>query len=106
MTAGMPNAAWLGGRRGWGTLAAIILLCAATRLFGLMALPQFLDESWHISWSLKVSAGMSLVRPWLAGRIVPVAAGAVVTRDVMPGTLVGGVPAVPLAKSAGAGIAV
>ncbi len=74
----MPKSASRSGLAGCGALAAIILLCAATRFFGLLVLPQFLDESWHISWSLKVSAGMSLVRPWLAGRIVPVAAGAVV----------------------------
>ncbi len=74
----MPSSAGPSRRKLWGALAAIVALCAATRLLGLMALAQFLDESWHISWSLKVAAGMSLVRPWLAGRVLPIAAGAVV----------------------------
>jgi hypothetical protein len=54
------------------TLAGLVLLCALSRLVGLTVLPQFLDESWYISWSWKLTSGMSLVRPWLAGKGLPI----------------------------------
>jgi 4-amino-4-deoxy-L-arabinose transferase-like glycosyltransferase len=60
------------------TLAGLVLLSAAFRLVGLTALPPFLDESWYMSWSLKIGSGMSVVRPWLAGKGVPIVVNALV----------------------------
>lgn len=57
-------------------LAGLLLVGAATRLARLTVLPVFLDESWYISWSLKLTSGMSLVRPWLAGKGLPIFANA------------------------------
>ena len=54
------------------TLAGLVLLGAVSRLVGLTVLPPFLDESWYISWSWKLTSGMSLVRPWLAGKGLPI----------------------------------
>ncbi len=66
-------------RRVWRlTLAGIVVLCAASRLVGLSALPQFLDESWYISWSWKIVSGMSIVRPWLSGKGISSALNALV----------------------------
>jgi 4-amino-4-deoxy-L-arabinose transferase-like glycosyltransferase len=59
-------------------LAALVALCAVARLVGLTTLPQFLDESWYISWSWKIASGMSIVRPWLAGKGVPIVLNALV----------------------------
>lgn len=59
-------------------MAGLVLLCAVSRLVGLTVLPQFLDESWHISWSWKLTSGMSLVRPWLSGKGLPIFLNALV----------------------------
>jgi len=59
-------------------LAGLLLLGAATRLVRLTVLPAFLDETWYISWSQKLTAGMSLVRPWLAGKGLPIFLNALV----------------------------
>jgi len=53
-------------------LIALVALTATSRLVRLTVLPPFLDESWYISWSLKIASGMSVVRPWLAGKGVPI----------------------------------
>jgi len=60
------------------TIAGLVLLGAASRLVRLTALPPFLDESWYISWSWKLTSGMSLVRPWLAGKGLPILVNALV----------------------------
>jgi 4-amino-4-deoxy-L-arabinose transferase-like glycosyltransferase len=44
------------------------LLYLATRLPGLTALPMFLDESWHISWSMWIAEGKEWDSPWLFGK--------------------------------------
>ena len=65
-------------RRERATLAGLVLLGAVSRLVGLTVLPPFLDESWYISWSWKLTSGMSLVRPWLAGKGLPIFLNALV----------------------------
>jgi 4-amino-4-deoxy-L-arabinose transferase-like glycosyltransferase len=64
--------------RARATLAGLVLLCAVSRLVGLTVLPQFLDETWYISWSWRLTSGMSLVRPWLAGKGLPIFVNALV----------------------------
>ncbi len=53
-------------------MAALLLLCGASRLVGLTALPQFVDESLHMSWSWKLVSGMSVFRVWYAGKGLPI----------------------------------
>lgn len=54
----------------WHRLAgpALVALYAATRLTGLVRLPAFLDETWHISWSMSIAAGERWQRPWQYGK--------------------------------------
>jgi 4-amino-4-deoxy-L-arabinose transferase-like glycosyltransferase len=59
-------------------LVGLVLVGAASRLVRLTVLPVFLDESWYISWSLKLRTGMSIVRPWLAGKGLPILVNALV----------------------------
>jgi hypothetical protein len=65
-------------RRERAALAGLVFVGAAARLVRLTVLPAFLDENWHISWSLKLTSGMSLVRPWLAGKGLPIFVNALV----------------------------
>jgi 4-amino-4-deoxy-L-arabinose transferase-like glycosyltransferase len=51
-------------------------LYLATRLAGLTALPMFLDESWHISWSMWIAEGKEWDSPWLFGKGVSIFASA------------------------------
>jgi 4-amino-4-deoxy-L-arabinose transferase-like glycosyltransferase len=49
-------------------LPGLMLLYLVTRLVGLTALPMFLDESWHISWSMWIPEGKEWDSPWLFGK--------------------------------------
>lgn len=49
-------------------IIALFALYFATRLAGLTALPMFLDESWHISWSMWIAEGKEWDSPWLWGK--------------------------------------
>jgi 4-amino-4-deoxy-L-arabinose transferase-like glycosyltransferase len=53
-------------------LAVLLVAAAASRLARLTVLPGFLDETWYVSWALKLTTGMALVRPWLAGKGLPI----------------------------------
>lgn len=56
-----------------GRLALLLLpLYLATRLPGLTALPMFLDESWHIAWSMWIAEGKEWDSPWLFGKGVSI----------------------------------
>lgn len=56
-----------------GRLALFLLaLYLATRLPGLTALPMFLDESWHIAWSMWIAEGKEWDSPWLFGKGVSI----------------------------------
>jgi hypothetical protein len=59
-------------------VVGLVILGIASRLFRLTVLPPFLDESWYISWAMKLTSGMSLVRPWLAGKGLPIFVDALV----------------------------
>lgn len=59
-------------------LLALIVLAAATRLFGIDRLPRFLDEGWYISWSWQIASGESPFRPWLSGKGISILANALV----------------------------
>ena len=49
-------------------LPGLLLLYFVTRLVGITALPMFLDESWHISWSMWIAEGKEWDSPWLFGK--------------------------------------
>lgn len=62
---------------GWRRpLGGLLLLYCATRLFGLRALPMFLDESWHLSWSMWIAEGKEWEVPWQYGKGLSVFASA------------------------------
>lgn len=54
--------------KGRSTGLVLVLLYFATRLPGLTELPMFLDESWHISWSMWIAEGKEWDSPWLFGK--------------------------------------
>jgi len=49
-------------------LLVLFGLYLVTRLVGLTDLPEFLDESWHISWSMWIAEGEEWDKPWLWGK--------------------------------------
>lgn len=49
-------------------LLLLLLLYFATRLFGLTRLPMFLDESWHLNWSMWIAEGKEWEVPWQYGK--------------------------------------
>jgi 4-amino-4-deoxy-L-arabinose transferase-like glycosyltransferase len=57
-------------RRGttWVPLALLAGCYLGSRLTALTALPMFLDESWHIRWSMWISLGKRLEKPWEYGK--------------------------------------
>ena len=55
----------MNGRR---ALLLLFLVYFATRLFGLTLLPMFLDESWHLSWSMWIAEGLEWEVPWQYGK--------------------------------------
>ena len=50
------------------SLALLFLIYFVTRLVGLVRLPMFLDESWHISWSMWIAEGLEWEVPWQYGK--------------------------------------
>jgi Dolichyl-phosphate-mannose-protein mannosyltransferase len=71
----MPEIPERKARRGWALLALLVLY-AATRLPGLDRLPPFLDETWHVRWSLWITEGQRLERPWNYGKGLSIYLGA------------------------------
>jgi 4-amino-4-deoxy-L-arabinose transferase-like glycosyltransferase len=55
------------------TALALLAAChLSSRLVALTALPMFLDESWHIRWSMWIALGKRLEKPWEYGKGVSV----------------------------------
>lgn len=49
-------------------LLLLLLLYTVTRLWALTALPMFLDESWHLNWSMWIAEGKEWEVPWQYGK--------------------------------------
>jgi len=75
------------GRR---VLALLFLLYFATRLVGLARLPMFLDESWHLSWSMWIAEGLEWEVPWQYGKGLSVFANALLFPWAAPQYLAAG----------------
>ena len=54
--------------RGVRLVLATGALYVTSRLFGLTALPAFLDETAHVRWAVEIASGEKLLRPWNYGK--------------------------------------